>query len=784
MFKNYVKIAIRNLSRNKIYAGINIFGLAIGLTCSILILLWVAYEISHDKFHEDVENVYHVMEHQQYSNDVNTTLNTPGLLFESLKEEVPEVEYAAPYTWNITNTFTSNNKSFREQGIYTSSEIFDILTINILNGAKDELLKQPKTIAISNEFALRVFGTQNVIGESIVVNGNQLHEVTGIFENLPDNSSLQFDYLLPYSDYIEQNEWVSDWGNHGPRTIVRLNPGTNHEELNTRISGFIKEKVGEDSNIDLFLFPFSKRYLYSRFENRAVAGGRIEYVRLFSIVAIFVLLIACINFMNLSTAKATKRAKEIGIRKSIGATKKSLITQFMGEAIMIAFLSMIISLLLVELSLPAFNNLTDKALSIDYLDPVFILSVLLITLFTGIISGSYPSLVLSSFEAVKTLKGRIGSSFADIFIRKGLVIFQFTMSIVLIISTLVIYRQIQFTQTKNLGYQKENLINFNIEDEVNDNWDAFHQELLRDPNILSVSRSGHRFLSGAFSTGGVNWQGKDPDASISFEFAHVDYDLVETMGFEILAGRTFSKEFGADSSRVIVNEAALAVMGFEDPLGSTMQFWRKDWEIVGVVKDFHFQSLRSAITPLFMVLESESTNEAFIRINSENINTTISNIEHTYSELYPLAPFNYSFIDQQFASLYKNEMRIGDLAKYFSIFTILISCLGLFGLSAFTSEQRTKEVGIRKVLGASVRSIILLLSKDFMWLILIAFALALPVSLWFTQDWLSDFAYKQSIEWWPFLVAGATTICIAWFTTSYQSIIAALANPINSLKSE
>lgn len=784
MFKNYFKISIRNLSRNRIYAGINIFGLAIGLTCSILIFLWVADEISHDKFHADVENIYHVMEHQEYSNNINTTLNTPGLLSVSLKEDVPEIEYAAPYTWNITNTITTNNKSFREQGIYTKTEIFDILTINILNGAKDQQLKQPKTIVISHELAQRVFGTRDVIGESVVVNGNHLHTVTGVFQNLPRNSSLQFDYLLPYSDYIEQNEWVLDWGNHVPRTIVKLNSGTDYEELNSRIVNFIREKTGEDSKIDLFLFPFSKRYLYSRFENKVVVGGRIEYVRLFSIVAIFILLIACINFMNLSTAKATKRAKEIGIRKSIGATKKSLVGQFMGEAIMIAFISMTVSLLLVELLLPIFSSLTSKELHLDYLDPVFLLSIIVITLFTGIVSGSYPSFVLSSFEAVKTLKGKITSSFADVFIRKGLVIFQFTMSIVLIISTLVIYRQIQFTQTKNLGYQKENLITFDIEDEVNDNWDAFQQELLRDPNILSVSRSGHRFLSGAFSTGGVNWQGKDPDASISFEFAQVDYGLIETMGFEVLSGRAFSREYGADTSHVIVNEAALEVMGFETPLESSMSFWMKDWEIIGVVKDFHFQSLRTAITPLFMVLEPESTEEAFIRVNSTNINTTISGIEETFAKLHPIAPFNYSFVDQQLASLYQNEMRIGDLAKYFSILAILISCLGLFGLSAFTAEQRTKEVGIRKVLGASMRSLTLLLSKDFMWLIVIAFALATPLSLWFTQNWLSEFAYKQGVEWGPFLLAGTVTICIAWLTTSYQSITTALANPINSLKSD
>ena len=784
MLKNFLIVTYRNLVRQKTYSLLNISGLALGLACSLLILLWVLDEFKFDKYHEDIDQIYQVMEHQEYSDGLNTTINTPGVLGAALKDDIPEIELAATYLWNTTQTFTGADKSFRESGTYASEDLLKILTLPLLRGSEEAQLSQPYTVLISERMASKFFGSNEPIGQSLILNSTQAHTVTGVFENLPDNSSIQFDYLLPYSDFQRDNDWVNDFGNSGPRTIVKVAPNADIDALNARIENFITEKTGEYESINLFLYPFSDRYLHGRFENHQQVGGRIEYVQLFSIVALFVLLIACINFMNLSTAKATKRAKEIGIRKSIGATRSSLISQFMGESISIAFLALAASLLIVQSLLPAFNDLTDKAITINYSDPSFILLLCMIALATGIVSGSYPSFVLSSFEVIKTLKGKVSSSVSALFARKGLVVFQFTLSITLIISTLIIYRQIEFVQNKNLGYSKDNLIRFTLEGELLSNWDTFAQEMQRDPNVISVARSAHGFLDGWGSTGSVQWNGKDPDLNVQFEGAPIDYDLIETMGFGIKQGRSFSRDFIADTSRVLINETAARLMGFENPVGETMRFWERDWEVIGVVEDFHFEGLTTKISPLFMVIRPGFTFRGFVRIRSNDVAATLASIQQAYKKLNPDAPFYYSFMDEQYAQLYSSEVRIGELAKYFAFFAVFISCLGLFGLSAFTAEQRTKEIGIRKVLGATTENLVLLLSKEFTGLVIIAILLATPVSLWLMNIWLSDFAYQLGIEWWLFPAAGLITILIAWLTTGYQSIRAALANPIESIKSE
>lgn len=784
MIKNFFTITYRNLVKQKTYSLLNISGLTLGLACSILILLWVMDENKFDKFHTDVDQIYQVMEHQTYSDGLNTSINTPGPIAAALKEEIPQIEFAATYLWNTTQIFTSEDKSFRESGTYASEDILNILTLPLVHGSELSQLSQSSTILLSETVAQKFFGSKNPVGQPMILNGDQIHTITGVFKDLPTNSSFQFDYLLPFIDFERDNDWVSDWGNNGPRTIVKVAANTDIAALNSQIANFITEKTGEYESIEVFLYPFSERYLYGRFEDHKLAGGRIEYVRLFSIVALFVLLIACINFMNLSTAKATKRAKEIGVRKSVGATRGSLISQFMSESIIIAFIGLFASLIIIELLLPAFNNLTDKAISVDYLDPTFTPLLIAIALLTGLVSGSYPSFVLSSFEIVKTLKGKVSSSLSELFARKGLVVFQFTLSITLIISTMVIYRQIQFAQNKNLGYDKDNLISFSLEGEMRSSWDTFSQEIQRDPNVISVARSAHRFIDGWGSTGSVRWRGKDPDLSVQFEAAPVDYNLIETLGFEMIRGRSFSQQFSTDTSSVIINETAAKLMGFDSPLDETISFWEREWKVVGIVKDFHFEDLTQTIPPLFMVIRPGSAMTAFVRVRSENINETIAGIRNQYDELNPNVPFSYTFTDEEYAQLYASEMRIGELAKYFALFAILISCLGLFGLSAFTAEQRTKEIGIRKVLGASVQNLVLLLSKEFTRLVFVAIVLATPISLWLMNIWLSDFAYQLGIEWWLFPLAGISTVLIAWLTTGYQSVRAALVNPIQSLKSE
>ncbi|MCP9291784.1 ABC transporter permease [Gracilimonas sediminicola] len=783
MFKNYLKTAFRSFKRHKSSFLINVIGLSIGMACSILILLWVLDELNYDRFHTDSDRMYQVMEHQLYSGDIMTTHSTPGILAPALKEEVPEFEYVATYTWNMEYLFTKDDKSLKENGLYARPDFFHILDVNILHGNRDELINSPKSVAISKELAEKYFNTENPVGESITINGTEVHTITGVFEKLPENSSFQFDYVLPFEDWLQNNEWATRWGNNGPRTIAKLYPGVDIAALNSKIKDFVKQKDDDDSNVNLFVFPFADLYLYGQFEDGVQTGGRIDYVRLFTIVAIFILLIACINFMNLSTAKATKRAKEVGIRKSIGASQGSLIGQFIGESMIITFFSLLVSVFLVELSLPVFNDLTDKAIDVSYSDPMLLLIFLGTALVTGFVAGSYPAFYLSSFEAVKTLKGNLKISGSEAFARKGLVVFQFSLSVILIISTIVVYQQIQFTQTKNLGYKKENLITFPVEGDVYDNWDTFKAQVKDIPGVVNASRSSSSFMGRNSNTSGLEWPGKLPDTHILFENVSADYGLIETMGFELLAGRSHSEEFGADTARIVINETAAKVMDLENPVGQVIQLWEEDTEIIGLVKDFHFQNLRYEVEPLFFRLTDFGW-AAYVRVESDNIRETLAQIEDKYKEFNPTYPFAYEFMDEQYAALYRGEQRIGDLAKYFSIFAIIISCLGLFGLSAFTAEQRAKEIGVRKVLGASVQNLVLHLTKDFTKLVLIAIAIAIPVSWWMMDIWLSDFAYNPGLNWWIFAASGFLAVVIAWLTVSWQSIKAALENPVQSLKSE
>ena len=783
MIKNYLKTALRSFKRNKPSFFINVIGLSIGLTCSLIIFLWVIDEYQIDKFHEDSHRIHQIMEHQHYANDINTTLSTPGILPPALKEEIPEIEYSSGYTWNLNALFSKDNISFKENGIYAHNDLFYILSVDLKSGNREQLLTQPSSIVISQELAEKYFKDQNPIGESVLFNNEEVLTVTGIFEKLPKTSTFQFDFVRGYDDWLKANEWATKWHNNGPRTIAKVANGTDIDLLNDKIKDFIKGK-NEGSHVELFAYPFAKRYLYGQFENGVNIGGRIDYIRLFVIVAIFVLLIACINFMNLSTAKATKRSKEVGIRKSIGASKNSLVGQFIGESLIISFFSSLIAILLVELSLPVFNELVDKNIVLDYGNPVILLIVFSTVLITGLVSGSYPAFYLSSMEAVKTLKGSLKSSGKEAIARKGLVIFQFSLSITLIISTILIYNQIQYTQNKNLGYKKENVINFTIEDEIHNNWEVFKNQVLAVPGVTDVTRSSSTLLSRNSNTMGVSWENKNPDDRILFENVMVGYDFVETMGLELVEGRAYSRDYGIDSTKIILNEAAIKIMGMENPVGKTFNLWDDDYEIIGVVKDFNYENLRNEVEPLFLRLRPGVGWRAFVRLESSSIASSLKGIETAYKSFNSNYPFNYEFMDSQYAALYKSEMRIGELAKYFSIFAIIISCLGLFGLSAFTAEQRAKEIGIRKVLGATVHGLVVLLSTDFTKLVLIAIGISIPASWWLMNKWLSGFAYNAGIEWWVFAASGLIALVIAWLTVSWQSIKAALTNPVNSLKSE
>ncbi len=784
MLKNYLKIAFRNFIRNKSSSFINVAGLSLGLAGCLLILLWIFDEISINRFHDDIDRIYQVMGNQHYAQDqIFTMAATPGLLAPALVDEIPEIEYSASYTWNITYLFTKNEISTKERGIYSRPDIFNILTFQVLEGNPERWLTEPNTVVISDELAQKYFGTEPVAGQSILVDGDRLYSVVGVFESIPKNSTMRFDYILPFQDFEQRNPWVEFWGNNGPRTIAKLRPGSDPAIVNNKIRNFIKEKF-DGSVVELFLHPFGDLYLYGRFEDGKVAGGRIEYVRLFSVIALFVLLIGCINFMNLSTAQFAKRAREVGIRKSIGANRSSLIGQYLGESVIVAFCSLIVSLILIELFLPVFNNLTQKDIVINYTEPKLLLVFAAIALVTGLFAGSYPALYLSSFEAVKTLKGTIKSGLGEIFVRKGLVIFQFTLSIVLIISTIIVYQQIQYAQTKNLGYQKENLIFFPIEGDLSESWETFSHNVSSIPAVTGVSRANHTFLGRSTNTSGVDWPGRDPSDIVLFEIVRVDYDLVETMGFELSQGRAFSRDFGAGSTGLLVNETAASIMELENPVGQNINLFGEERQIIGILKDFHYDHLRSKVEPLVMTLNHELSRYGYIRLETDDVRSTLYQIETVHNELNPSYPFDYSFVDERYAALYRSEMLTGELSKYFAVFAIIISCLGLFGLSSFTAERRRKEFSIRKVLGASVAGIVGLHCREFVKLVVIAIIISTPIAYYIMNQWLQDYAYRININLWIFVVSGGLALFIALLTVSYRAIRAAVANPVEALRYE
>ncbi|MBX2957011.1 MAG: ABC transporter permease [Cyclobacteriaceae bacterium] len=785
MFKHILLIIYRNFLRSKGYFLINLIGLAAGLVCTLLIFLWVRDELNMDKFHTKEARLFQVMEHQQYADNIMTTSSTPGLLAETLKEEIPEVEYAATTTWIESYTLSVGEHNVKADGYHVGADYFNIFSFPLIEGDADKVLSDKYAMVISADLAYKLFNTtENVVGKTVEFQHKKTFTVSGVFEPIPNQSSFRFDFVMNFEEKKAEQEWLRSWGSNGPSTHIILHEGSDALAVSEKIKDFVKAR-NEQSNVSLFLKPFSERYLYGRYENGQQTGGRIEYVRLFSIIAIFILLIACINFMNLSTARASRKAKEVGIKKSVGAQRYSLALQFLSESLITAILALVLALAVVWLFLPQFNLITDKQISLSLKDPAVILVFFVITIVTGLVSGSYPAIFLSGFKPVAVLKGELKGSWGELWARKGLVVFQFFLSVILIVSVLVIYKQIEFVQQKSLGYKKDNLIKLPIEGKVETSLDAFLNEVKNIPGVLDASSMGHSLLGRNNNTSGLTWEGKNPDDLILFENVRVNYDLLETLGVQLAEGRFFSRDYGADTAKIIFNEAAIKVMNLEDPIGKVIRLWGQyDLEIIGVVKDFHFSSLHEQVNPLFFVLNPGSTWNVMIRIEGGREKEVIASLTQFYSSFNPGFTFDYRFQDADYARLYKSERRVASLSGYFAGFAVLISCLGLFGLAAFTAERRQKEIGIRKALGSSSTNIVLLLSGDFTRMVLTSIVLALPVSYWLLSKWLEQFAFHIELEVWYFLAAGLTALVVAWMTVASQAIKASLVNPVNSLRTE
>ena len=793
MIKNYFKIAWRNFVLNKTFSAINILGLSMGMACSLLILLWVQDERSVGNFHENGKRLYILYERLYTDNKIDAGYYTPGMLANEMKRTIPEIEYATNFAWESDTpdrlTFEAANKIIKFDGCYADSDYFKMMSYPLLKGDPLTALNAPMSLCISNKMAKDFFGSaERAIDKTIRCENKKDYTVTAVFDDLPENASAKFDFLINWLSFLEENSWAKEWGNNGPNTLIMLRADAKPQLVEAKIKKFLDNYNKAQSasyRIELGMQRYGDRYLHSGFKNGVIEGGRIEYVRLFSIVAIFILLIACINFMNLTTARSAKRAKEIGIRKVAGAIRSVLMRQFLSEAILITSLSVLLALIIVITLLPYFNQLTGKHIAFPYSNIYFWVSLVALTIITGLISGSYPALFLSSFKPISVLKGTLKFSGNAILFRKGLVVFQFVLSIVLITGTIIVSQQVNYIQKINLGYDRENLIYIPVEGDLRKQYTLFKQEAENTPGIKQVTRISEPPTSIGSGTGGVEWDGKDPNTSPQFTPAAIGYDFVKAMNLKLLAGRDLSKDFASDSAGYLVNEEALKIIKYKDPVGKPLTFWGKKGRIVGVLKNFHFASLHDPIKPLILRFgETDSWGNILVRTEAGKTKQALANLEKLYKQLNPKFPFTYSFADEEYQKLYKGEQVVSKLSDYFAFLGIFISCLGLLGLAMFTAAQRTKEIGIRKVLGASVASLFTLLSKEFFILVAIALIIASPLAWWAMHTWLQGFAYRISIGLWVFGVAGVLTVLIALVTVSSQAIKAAIANPVKSLRTE
>ena len=781
---NKLNYIFRSWRSSKNFLFINLIGLTTGLTCTLFIYLWVTDEFSFDKFNEKDGQLYQVMTKVPTNAGIDVSEATSGLLSESLRNEIPAIQYVVTtYESSEKNILSVENKSVRASSLYATEDFFNIFSYPLIEGTVTNVLSEENSIAISEGVAQKLFNTTNNIpGRVITLDNKKQVSVTAVFKNVPVNSSVSFDFVLPYKMIVSENPGIHNWGQNYFNTYLLLSKGTDIKDFDSMISKLIQKKTGIQSS--LFLRPYSHRYLYNKYENGIQAGGRITYVRLFSIIAILILAIACINFINLSTARASKRIKEVGLKKVLGARQRNLIFDFIAEAVIITLFSLLVSLLIVKISLPYFNGFAGKHIILNF-HPEMILFLIIILLVTSLTSGIYPALFLSGFNPRNFFLTKPNPHLLKTGIRRGLVIFQYFISIFLIISVVTIYRQMKFISSQNLGYKKDNVIYFEDEGKMIQNQKSFLSEVKKIPGVINASSTAWNFVSSRASTGGgVNWEGRNPEDIVSFEVQKVNYGLIETLGIGVKDGRTFSEEFPTDNSAIIFNETAINTMGLKDPVGKTVNVWGQNRQIIGVVNDFHFESLHSKINPLFFILNPSNCKIFMISLKGGMEKKVIDDINKLYHDFYPTLPFDYKFLDQDFQEQYVAEKRVATLSQLFAIIAIIISSLGLLGLAAFSAERRVKEISIRKVNGAKISEVMVMLNRDYVKWVAIAFVIAMPIAYYAMNKWLENFAYKTTISWWIFALAGLLALGIALLTVSWQSWKAATRNPVEALRYE
>lgn len=788
MFINYLTVALRNLTKNSIYSFINIIGLAVGLACSILILLWVNHELSFDDFHSKRDRLYQVWENATYNGKVNSFNSIPFPSREELKTTNTLIQNATITDWGSIHLLDAVDKKVNARGYLTGEEFLQIFDFPIIEGNQATALQNPNSIVLTEKAANSLFEDGKALGKIIRVDNKYDVTVTGIVKDIANNSTLSFEYLIPLK-LFEAEGWVQegidDWGDNSWQVYVELREGVHSQEANAAIRDMLTKHGQTDVLRELFLHPMEQWRLYTQFENGKASGGMIDYVHGFTIIALFILLMACINFMNLATARSQSKAREVGVRKSVGSKRGDLIIQFLGESVMITFFAFLIALVLVELSLPFYNMLVKKELFIDYGNITFWLLSVLAVLLTGIFSGSYPAFYLSSFRPVKVLKGKLYVGKGAATPRQVLVITQFVFATILIAGSLVIHQQIQHSKNRDLGYNQENLVSVWNNEELRKNYEPLKLELLASGLVTSVTKSNSP-ITEIFSNNFVSWPGKPETENVIFTTIATEYDYTQTMGIKILEGRDFSRDFPSDSSAVLINKSAADVMNLPETLGTTVTFFgERKGTIIGVLDNVVMGSPLNQTQPMFAFFDRNWASTITLRLSATNdVQATIQSLEEIFKRYDTSHPFEYTFVDQQFAKKFSGIAMVNRLANLFTFLAILITGLGLFGLAAFTAEQRTKEIGIRKVMGASIATLVSLISKEFSRLVIISFMISGPLAWWLLTSLLERYSYRIEFPWWLLVLAGGISLAFALVIVSSQALKAATSNPVESLRSE
>ncbi|RZJ78907.1 MAG: FtsX-like permease family protein [Flavobacterium sp.] len=789
MFKLNLKIALRNLWKNKGFSLINIGGLAIGLASCMILLVYVAYEWSYDRQFTNHDKTYVVYQNAPASGKIYSWAWTPNVMAEEIREKISGAKYASKSSYPSPKLITVDDKKVNGKGVFTEPSFLKILDYKFVKGNPAQVLKGVNTIILTQSFAKKLFGDVDPINKTVKLDNKNVLKVEAVIEDSPANSSIIFDYIMPWALFAERESWIRErnWGNNMCLTLVQLKDNNVFNETNAQMLGIYKRNQ-QGNTAEAFLHPLNKWHLYGDFENGKSVGGKIDQLKIFVLLAFCILLIACVNFMNLSTARSEGRAKEVGVRKAIGSTRRSLVSQFFIESALLTLISTILAFILVEVSLPYFNNLLNIELSIDYHNPIFWITLFILMTFTGLVAGSYPALYLSSFEPIKVLKGLKIKTDSSVSIRKVLVVVQFVFAACLIICTAVIYQPLNYIKNKPIGYDKSNLLQIAIQGKManNQKLELLKSQLLKSGATTAITFFSRDITENGNNTTDVSWQGKTPGESILFNHRGIGSDFVKTIGTELVQGREFSKIAANDSNSIMLNEAAVKMMRLKNPIGAKISFWGDEKTNVGVIKDFVIESAYQKVAPMIFFTTAENGAEVILaRLNADqNISSSLAKIDEIVKQMEPNYPVNRKFVDESFEVKFQDEKLLGTLSNWFGGFAIFISCLGLLGLALFMAEQRKKEISIRKVLGASTGNILTLLNKDFIKLVAVANVIAFPLAYIIINKWLSGFEYRVAISFLPFALAIAISILIAVITVSLQSIKVAKANPVDALKYE